>query len=103
VSELHLSHLKSVLSGKPLLRELSTLLVPLKSLVLKCNDLLLEVSNGLALVLKVKSKDIPHRCGVHQHNGEHTLSGKTKHLHVVHRLLEPQKLTHNNRWRARRE
>jgi hypothetical protein len=54
-----------VLSGKQLLRELSTLLVPLNALVLKRNDLLLEVSNGLALVLKVKGKDIPHRCGVH--------------------------------------
>jgi hypothetical protein len=58
MSELHLSHLKSVLSGKQLLRELGTLLVPLNALVLKCNDLLLEVSNCLALVLKVKSKDI---------------------------------------------
>jgi hypothetical protein len=34
-----------VLSGKQLLRELSTLLVPLNELVLKRNDLLLVVSN----------------------------------------------------------
>jgi hypothetical protein len=61
------------------------------------------VSNGLSLVLKVEGEDIPHRCGVHQHNSEHTLSGKTKHLHVVHRLQQPQKLVHNDLWRVRRE
>jgi hypothetical protein len=26
------------------------------------------VSNGLSLKLKVEGEDIPHRCGVHQHN-----------------------------------
>jgi hypothetical protein len=57
-----------VLSGKQLLRELGTLLVPLNALVLKRNNLLLEVSNGLALILKVKGEDIPHRCGVHQYH-----------------------------------
>jgi hypothetical protein len=61
VSELRLSHLKSMLSGKQLLRELSTLLVPLNALILKRKYLLLEVSNGLALVLKVKSKDVTNR------------------------------------------
>jgi hypothetical protein len=54
--------------GEQLLRELDTLLVPLDTLVLKCNNLLLEVSTGLSLVLKVEGEDIPHRCGVHQHN-----------------------------------
>jgi hypothetical protein len=63
-----LSCLKSVLSGEQLLCELGTLLVPLNALVLKCNNLLLEVSNGLSLVLKVEGEDIPHRCGVHQHD-----------------------------------
>jgi hypothetical protein len=57
-----------VVSGKQLLRELGTLLVPLDTLVLKRNNLLLEVSNSLSLVLKVDGEDIPHRCGVHQHN-----------------------------------
>jgi hypothetical protein len=56
-----------VVSGEQLLCELGTLLVPLDTLVLKRNDLLLEVSNGLSLKLKVEGKDIPHRCGVHQH------------------------------------
>jgi hypothetical protein len=46
-----MSHLKSVLSGEQLLRELGTLLVPLNALVLKRNNLLLEVSNGMSLVL----------------------------------------------------
>jgi hypothetical protein len=92
-----------VLSGEQLLRELGTLLVPLNALVLKCNNLLLEVSNGLSLVLKVEGEDIPHHCGVHQHDLEHTLSGKMEHLHVVHRLQEPQKLAHNNRWRVYHE
>jgi hypothetical protein len=75
-----------VLSGEQLLRELGTLLVPLNTLVLKRNNLLLEVSNGLSLILNVEGEDIPHRCGVHQHNREHTLGGKTKHLHGLHRL-----------------
>jgi hypothetical protein len=56
-----------VVSGEQLLCELGTLLVPLDTLVLKCNNLLLEVSNGLSLKLKVEGKDIPHHCGVHQH------------------------------------
>jgi hypothetical protein len=51
-----------------LLCELGKLLVPLDMLVLKRNKLLLEVSNGMSLKLKVEGKDIPHRCGVHQHN-----------------------------------
>jgi hypothetical protein len=38
-----------VVSGVQLLGELGTLLVPLDTLVLKCNNLLLEVSNGLSL------------------------------------------------------
>jgi hypothetical protein len=37
-----------VISGEQLLRELGTLLVPLKTLILKRNNLLLEVSNGLS-------------------------------------------------------
>jgi hypothetical protein len=41
--------------------------VPLDMLVLKRNNLLLEVSNGLSLELKVEGKDIPHCCGDHQH------------------------------------
>jgi hypothetical protein len=57
-----------VVSGVQLLCELGTLLVPLDTLILKSNKLLLEVSNGLSLKLKVESKDIPHRCGVLQHN-----------------------------------
>jgi hypothetical protein len=57
-----------VVLGVQLLCELNMLLVPLDTLVLKRNKLLLEVSNGLSLKLKVKGKDIPHRCGVHQHN-----------------------------------
>jgi hypothetical protein len=57
-----------VVSGVQLLCELGMLLVPLNTLVLKCNKLLLEVSNGLSLKLKVEGKDIPHRCGLHQHN-----------------------------------
>jgi hypothetical protein len=57
-----------MVSGVQLLCELGTLLVPLDTLVMKCNKILLEVSNGLSLKLKVESKDIPHRCGVHQHN-----------------------------------
>jgi hypothetical protein len=56
-----------VVSGEQLLCELGTLMVPLDTLVLKRNNLLLEVSNGPSLKLKVKGKDIPHRCGVHQH------------------------------------
>jgi hypothetical protein len=47
-----------VISGEQLLREPGTLLVPLDTLVLKCNNLLLEVSNGLSLVLKVEGEDI---------------------------------------------
>jgi hypothetical protein len=47
-----------VISGEQLLRELGTLLVPLVTLVLKCNNLLLEVRNGLSLVLKVEGEDI---------------------------------------------
>jgi hypothetical protein len=50
-----------VVLGIELLCELGTLLVPLDTLVLKCNNLLLEVSNGLSLVLKVEGEDIPHR------------------------------------------
>jgi hypothetical protein len=57
-----------VVSSVQLLYELGTLLVPLDTIVLKRNNLLLEVSNGLSLELKVEGKDIPHRCGVHQHN-----------------------------------
>jgi hypothetical protein len=57
-----------MISGEQLLRELGTLLVPLDTLVLKRNNLLLEVRNGLSLVLNVKGEDIPHHCGVHQHN-----------------------------------
>jgi hypothetical protein len=57
-----------MVSGKQLLRELGTLLVPLDTLVLKRNNLLLEVRKGLSLVLKVECEDIPHRCGVHKHN-----------------------------------
>jgi hypothetical protein len=57
-----------VISGEQLLSELGTLLVPLDTLILKRNNLLLEVSNGLSLQLKVEGEDIPHRCGVHQHN-----------------------------------
>jgi hypothetical protein len=56
-----------MVSGVQLLCELGTLLVPLDTLVLKRNNLLLEVSNGLSLELKVEVKDIPHHCGVHQH------------------------------------
>jgi hypothetical protein len=43
-----------VVSGEQLLCELGALLVPLDTLVLKCNNLLLEVSKGLSLELKVK-------------------------------------------------
>jgi hypothetical protein len=50
-----------VVLGIELLCELGTLLVPLDTLVLKCNNLLLEVSNGLSLVLKVEGEDIPYR------------------------------------------
>jgi hypothetical protein len=57
-----------MVSGVQLLCELGMLLVPLDTLVLECNKLLLEVSNGLSLKLKVEGEDIPHRCGVHQHN-----------------------------------
>jgi hypothetical protein len=57
-----------MVSGVQLLGELGTLLVPLDTLVLKHNNLLLKVSNGLSLVLKVEGEDIPHRYGVHQHN-----------------------------------
>jgi hypothetical protein len=57
-----------VVFGVQLLRELSALLVPLDTLVLKRNKLLLEVSNGLSLKLKIEGEDIPHRRGVHQHN-----------------------------------
>jgi hypothetical protein len=57
-----------VVSGVQLLRELGTLLVPLDTLILKRNQLLLEVSDGLYLILKVEGEDIPRRCGVHQHN-----------------------------------
>jgi hypothetical protein len=63
-----MSHLESVVSGVQLLCQLGTLLVPLDTLILKRNKLLLEVSNGLSLKLKVEGEDIPHRCGVHQHN-----------------------------------
>jgi hypothetical protein len=56
-----------VVSGVQPLCELGTLLVPLDTLVLKRKNLLLEASNGLSLELKVEGKDIPHRCGVHQH------------------------------------
>jgi hypothetical protein len=51
-----------------LLCELGTLLVPLDMLVLKRNNLLLEVNDGLLLKLEVKGEDIPHRRGIHQHN-----------------------------------
>jgi hypothetical protein len=57
-----------MVSGVQLLCELGTLLVPLDMLFLKRNKLLLEVSNGLSLELKVEGEDIPHRCGVHQQN-----------------------------------
>jgi hypothetical protein len=57
-----------MVSGVKLLCELGTLLVPLDMLILKRNKLLLEVSNGLSLELKVEGEDIPHHCGVHQHN-----------------------------------
>jgi hypothetical protein len=57
-----------MVSGVQLLYELGTLLVPLDMLFLKRNKLLLEVSNGLSLELKVEGEDIPHRCGVHQQN-----------------------------------
>jgi hypothetical protein len=57
-----------MVSGVQLLGELGTLLVPLDTLVLKRNNPLLEVSNGLSLVLKVEGEDIPHRYRVHQHN-----------------------------------
>jgi hypothetical protein len=56
-----------VVLSEQLLGKLGTLLVPLDTLILKRNNLLLEVSNGLSLELKVEGKDIPHRCGVHQH------------------------------------
>jgi hypothetical protein len=51
-----------------LLRELGTLLVPLDTLALKRNNLLLEVNDSLSLKLEVKGEDIPHCRGVHQHN-----------------------------------
>jgi hypothetical protein len=54
-----------MVSGVQLLCELGMLLVPLDTLILECNKLLLE---GLSLKLKVEGEDIPHRCGVHQHN-----------------------------------
>jgi hypothetical protein len=57
-----------VVSGVQLLCELGTLLVPLDMLVLKRNNLLLEVNDGLLLKLEVKGEDIPHRRGIHQHN-----------------------------------
>jgi hypothetical protein len=57
-----------VVSSVQLLCEHGTLLVPLDTLVLKRNKLLLEVNNGLSLKLKVESQDIPHHYGVHQHN-----------------------------------
>jgi hypothetical protein len=63
-----MSHLESIVSGVQLLGELGTLLVPLDTLVLQRNKLLLKVSNDLLLMLKVEGEDIPHRCGVHQHN-----------------------------------
>jgi hypothetical protein len=63
-----MSHLESIVSGVQLLGELGTLLVPLDTLVLQRNKLLLKVSNDLSLMLKVEGEDIPHRCGVHQHN-----------------------------------
>jgi hypothetical protein len=47
-----------------LLRELGMLLVPLDKLVLKRNNLLLEVSSGLSLKLKVEGEDIAHCRGV---------------------------------------
>jgi hypothetical protein len=50
-----------------LLRELGTLLMPLDTLVLKRNNLLLEVNDGMSLKLEVEGKDIPHHRGVHQH------------------------------------
>jgi hypothetical protein len=56
-----------VVSGVQLLGELGMLLVPLDTLILQRNNLLLEVSNDLPLVLKIEGNDIPHRCGVHQH------------------------------------
>jgi hypothetical protein len=79
------------------------LLVPLDTLVLKCNNLLLEVNNGLSLELKVKGEDIPRHRGVHQQKRKHNLSGETEHLHVVDRLQQPQKLTHGDLWRVSRE
>jgi hypothetical protein len=46
-----------VVSGEQLLGKLGTLLVPLDTLILKRNNLLLEVSNGLSLELKVEGKE----------------------------------------------
>jgi hypothetical protein len=57
-----------VVSGVQLLCEFCTLLVPLNMLVLKRNNLLLEVNDSLSLKLDVEGEDIPHRHGVHQHN-----------------------------------
>jgi hypothetical protein len=48
-----------VVSGVQLLCELGTLLVPLNTLVLKRNKLLLEVSNSLSSKLTVEGEDIP--------------------------------------------
>jgi hypothetical protein len=48
-----------VVPGVQLLYVLATLLVPLDTLVLKCNNLLVEVSGSLPLELKVKGEDIP--------------------------------------------
>jgi hypothetical protein len=90
-----------VVSGEQLLCELGTLLVPLDTLVLKRNNLLLEVSNGLSLKLKVEGK--PSSLWSPSTQVRHTMSGKMKHLHVVHRLQQSQKLVHNNLWRVRRE
>jgi hypothetical protein len=46
-----------VVSGVQLLRELGTLLVPLDMLILKRNNLLLEVNDGLSLKLEVEGED----------------------------------------------
>jgi hypothetical protein len=57
-----------VVSSVQLLHEIGTLLVPLNTLIMKRNNLLLEVNDGLSLKLAVEGEDIPHRRGIHQHN-----------------------------------
>jgi hypothetical protein len=86
-----------------LLCVLGTLLLPLDTLILECNNFVLEVSDGLSLKLKVEGEDIPHRCGVHQHKRKHALSEETEHLHVLYHLQQPQKLAHDDLSRVSRE